>query len=263
MAFINDDVREVVWRVKLGEKRFVPIVAVHTQSLVGGDVNRRITCVILTVLVAVDRAGAVSDDGETHQGSHDIAYLRSMPGMIVCAPADAQELSSMLEFALKHDGPVALRYPRDAAAQENVGGGGRIALGKGRVLRDGGDVCLFCLGAAVKASLAAADMLAKDAVSAAVVNARFASPLDSGLLAKFAERTGAIATVEDGVLAGGFGSAALECLESAGITARTLRIGLPAKPLPHAKRPALLKLSGLDAAGIRSRVLTFLKRKPS
>jgi 1-deoxy-D-xylulose-5-phosphate synthase len=204
----------------------------------------------LDVVFAMDRAGLVGDDGPTHHGAFDIAYLRCLPNIVLMAPRDEAMLIHMLHTALAYEGPAALRYPRGEALgvplpkQPHV-----IELGTGEILReisadDGLDsgatrVALLGYGTGVAKSLEAADILAEHGISVTVADARFAKPIDAGLAAQLAAEHDLLVTVEEGVLSGGFGSAVWETLSDAGITARIVRVGLPDRYVTHGA-PALL-----------------------
>ena len=193
------------------------------------------------MVFALDRAGLVGDDGPTHHGVFDIAYLRCLPNIVLMAPRDEAMLVNMLHTALRYDeGPVALRYPRGEA----VGVGlpehpEEIPLGSGEILREGDRVALLGYGTGVEKALAAADILAERGISVTVADARFAKPIDAGLAAQLAAEHELLVTVEEGVLAGGFGSAVWERLSDAGVTPRILRVGLPDRYVTHGA-PALL-----------------------
>ncbi|MBN2393324.1 MAG: 1-deoxy-D-xylulose-5-phosphate synthase [Anaerolineae bacterium] len=208
----------------------------------------------LPVIVAIDRGGIVGDDGRSHQGAFDMAYLRSIPNFTVMAPKDEGELVEMLWTALTIDGPVAIRYPRGAGegaalpAQPHV-----LPIGKAEMLRAGSDVAILALGATVYPAMEAARALSSLGVEAAVVNARFIKPLDGDLLKNLALNFNRLVTVEEGVLAGGFGSAVMESLEARGLNYVTLkRLGLPDEFVEHGDRALFLKRYNLDAAGIVS-----------
>ncbi len=217
----------------------------------------------LNVVFAMDRAGLVGDDGPTHHGAFDIAYLRCLPNMTLMAPRDEAMLVHMLRTALQHDGPIALRYPRG----EGVGVGlpaepHPIALGTGEILREGGAgeaagrrVALIGYGSGVGKALGAADLLgAGSDLSATVVDARFAKPIDAGLMAQLAAEHDLLVTVEEGVLAGGFGSAVWETLNEAGATPRIMRVGLPDRYVTHGKPALLHEEIGFTAERIAERV---------
>ena len=202
----------------------------------------------LNVVFAMDRAGLVGDDGPTHHGAFDIAYLRCLPNMVLMAPRDEAMLVHMLRTALEHDGPIALRYPRGEGTGVELPSEGRaIAIGTGEILCEadaasgagGGRVALIGYGSGVGKALAAAEQLRRQEIAVTVVDARFAKPIDAGLMAQLAAEHDLLVTVEEGVLAGGFGSAVWETLNDAGVTPRILRVGLPDRYVTHGK-PALL-----------------------
>jgi 1-deoxy-D-xylulose-5-phosphate synthase len=198
----------------------------------------------LNVVFAMDRAGLVGDDGPTHHGAFDIAYLRCLPNMVLMAPRDEAMLTRMLRTALTYDdGPVALRYPRGEGVGTLIPAPARITpieIGRGEVLREGTRAALIGYGTGVQKALEAADLLADGGLDVTVADARFAKPLDAELLATLAAEHELLVTVEEGVLAGGFGSAVWECLNDGGAALpRILRVGLPDRYVTHGK-PALL-----------------------
>jgi 1-deoxy-D-xylulose-5-phosphate synthase len=202
----------------------------------------------LNVVFAMDRAGLVGDDGPTHHGAFDIAYLRCLPNILLMAPRDEAMLTHMLHTALCYDdGPIALRYPRGEGVGVPLPDQPRtIPIGRGEILREAGSgeaarrVALIGYGSGVGKSLQAADLLATKGIAATVADARFAKPIDAGLMAQLAAEHNLLVTVEEGVLAGGFGSAVWETLSEAGAaTTRILRVGLPDRYVTHGK-PALL-----------------------
>jgi 1-deoxy-D-xylulose-5-phosphate synthase len=202
----------------------------------------------LNVVFAMDRAGLVGDDGPTHHGAFDIAYLRCLPNIVLMAPRDEAMLVHMLRTALEYDdGPIALRYPRGEGTGVQLPSQPRaLKIGTGEILREGGAgetagrrVALIGYGSGVGKSLAAAEELSSQDISVTVADARFAKPIDAGLMAQLAAEHDLLVTVEEGVLAGGFGSAVWETLNEAGATPRILRVGLPDRYVTHGK-PALL-----------------------
>jgi 1-deoxy-D-xylulose-5-phosphate synthase len=195
----------------------------------------------LNVVFAMDRAGLVGDDGPTHHGAFDIAYLRCLPNIVLMAPRDEAMLVHMLHTALKYeDGPIALRYPRGESVGVPLPAAPRpIEIGTGEILREGERVALLGYGAGVGKALEAADILADHGLSVTVADARFAKPIDAGLAAQLAAEHDLLVTVEEGVLAGGFGSAVWERLSDAGVSPRILRVGLPDRFVTHGA-PALL-----------------------
>ncbi len=204
----------------------------------------------LNVVFAMDRAGLVGDDGPTHHGVFDIAYLRCLPNIVLMAPRDEAMLVHMLRTAMEHDGPVGLRYPRGEGTGAPLPAEGvPIPIGTGEILceadvavtagRPGRRVALIGYGTGVSKALQAAELLRAHEIAVTVADARFAKPIDAGLMAQLAAEHDLLVTVEEGVLAGGFGSAVWETLSEAGAAPRILRVGLPDRFVTHGK-PALL-----------------------
>jgi 1-deoxy-D-xylulose-5-phosphate synthase len=194
----------------------------------------------LDVVFAMDRAGLVGDDGPTHHGAFDIAYQRCLPNMVLMAPRDEAMLVHMLRTAIEHDGPVGLRYPRGAALGVPVPDAPRaLPVGTGEILREGRRVALVGYGTGVAKALEAADLLAERGLEVTVADARFAKPIDHALMAQLAAEHDLLVTVEEGVLAGGFGSAVWERLSDGGMVPRIMRVGLPDRYVTHGA-PALL-----------------------
>jgi 1-deoxy-D-xylulose-5-phosphate synthase len=205
----------------------------------------------LPVRFFLDRGGLVGDDGGTHHGVFDLAYLRFIPNMVLAAPKNIDELRAMTRFALAYnDGPIAVRYPRGGSTLESQASSPPIALGKAEVLREGDDILLFAIGAGVELALAAANQLEADGVQATVVNARFCKPLDQETLFKYARRCRGVITVEDGIVQGGFGSAVLEHIADEGITVPVVRVGLPDEFIEHGPVSVLRESVGLTAERI-------------
>jgi len=206
----------------------------------------------LPVTIALDRGGLVGDDGPTHHGVFDLSFLRHLPEMTVMAPKDENELQHMLKTAVYSGRPIALRYPRGAGygvAMDDMPIS--LEIGRGEVLMDGDDLAVIAVGATVYPAVEASRLLAEKGIRATVINARFVKPLDRELILKAASRTGVLLTVEENALAGGFGSAILELLESAGMfDVRVKRIGIPDRFIEHGSQAQLRADLGLDAAGI-------------
>ena len=214
----------------------------------------------LHVVFALDRAGLVGTDGRTHQGVFDLSYLRSIPNMVVMAPKDEGELRHMVFTALQHDGPIAVRYPRGAGFGVSLSEPFRsIQIGTSETLRTGSDVAVVAIGASVMPACEAADLLAEQEISATVVNARFAKPLDESVLRELAGKFSHIFTVEENVLIGGFGSGVLEYFERAGITGVNVhRLGIPDRFIDHATQAQQRRELRIDATGIAEQVKTVL-----
>jgi 1-deoxy-D-xylulose-5-phosphate synthase len=218
----------------------------------------------LNVVFAMDRAGLVGDDGPTHHGAFDIAYLRCLPNIVLMAPRDEAMLVHMLHTALRYDdGPVALRYPRG----EGVGvplpsRPQRLEIGTGEILREGQRVALLGYGSGVAKALEAAELLAERGTEVTVADARFAKPIDAGLVAQLAAEHDLLVTVEEGVLAGGFGSAVWETLSDAGLAARILRVGLPDGYVTHGAPALLHEEVGFTGRRIAERIESAVSEQP-
>ncbi len=210
----------------------------------------------LNVVFAMDRAGLVGDDGPTHHGAFDIAYLRCLPNIVLMAPRDEAMLVHMLHTALVYDdGPIALRYPRGEAVGVPLPDRPEvIEVGTGEILREGDRVALLGYGTGVGKALAAADLLSDRGVSVTVADARFAKPIDAGLVAQLAAEHELLVTVEEGVLAGGFGSAVWETLSDAGLAPRILRVGLPDRYVTHGAPKLLHEEVGFTGERIAERI---------
>jgi 1-deoxy-D-xylulose-5-phosphate synthase len=239
-----------------------PVVAIYSTFLQRAydQLIEEVSLQDTGVVLAIDRAGIVGADGVTHQGIFDIVYLRSIPKIIIMAPKDEYEFAKMLEFAVRLDRPVAIRYPKDMAARIEIEPTD-IQLGKFEVLRYGRDVAIIAFGSMVYPSLIAAEELARQHISAHIINARFASPLDRDLLAEVSHNFKKIVTIEEGITDGGFGIGILEKINSihAGPERPQLKIiGLPKAFITHGKRDLLLDKYGLSPQGIANSVRDFL-----
>jgi 1-deoxy-D-xylulose-5-phosphate synthase len=229
----------------------------------------------LNVVFAMDRAGLVGDDGPTHHGVFDIAYLRCLPNIVLMAPRDEAMLVHMLRTALLYeDGPIALRYPRGEGVGVPLPTEPRaIAIGTGEILSEtevtpvsasaGRRVALIGYGSGVGKALSAAELLRAREIAVTVVDARFAKPIDAGLMAQLAAEHDLLVTVEEGVLAGGFGSAVWETLSEMGITPRILRVGLPDRYVTHGKPALLHEEVGFTGAKIAERVAAAILDRDS
>jgi len=212
----------------------------------------------LHVVLCLDRAGLVGEDGAPQHGAFDLGYLRMIPGMVLMAPRNGDELRDMLWTAAhQKGGPVAVRYPRANIPEEALSKREPrlLPLGVSEQLRAGGDVAIVAVGAMVLPALAAAETLSAEGISATVVDARFVCPLDERVITGLARSVGRIVTVEENVPMGGFGSAVSECLDRHGLSATPmLRIALPESFVTHGRRDELLQIVGLDAPGIARQV---------
>ena len=236
-----------------------PVCAIYSTFLQRGfDQLVHDVCIQnLNVKFCLDRGGIAGGDGPTHHGLLDIAYLRSVPNIIVMAPKDEGEMRDMMLTMLEHNGPAAMRYPRGNGVGADIEREPQVVeIGKGEILRDGGEIAIIAYGSMVHPSLHAAQNLAKEGIETTVVNARFVKPLDASLLLALARTKRLLVTVEEAYLAGGFGSAVLELLEENGLQdkVRVVRMGIPDRLVTHGDPKLLLAKYGLDADGIYTRV---------
>jgi 1-deoxy-D-xylulose-5-phosphate synthase len=212
----------------------------------------------LPVTFVLVNAGLVGEDGRTHHGIFDIAYLRAIPNMVVMAPKDENELRHMAATAMAYDGPISLRFPRGAGLGVPLDDMlSPLPIGKAETLRAGDDVAILALGIHVPTAMAAAEMLAHDGVAATVVNARFAKPLDEECILDLARRVGRFVTIEEGVAAGGFGSAVLELLAAHGLTCPVTVLGIPDRFVDHGKPAQLRAECGLTAENVAAQARTL------
>jgi 1-deoxy-D-xylulose-5-phosphate synthase len=220
----------------------------------------------LPVFFCLDRAGVVGADGPTHQGMYDIAYLRCIPNMVLMAPKDEGELQRMIVTGINYtDGPIALRYPRGNGYGVPLmeEGWEDLPIGKAEMLRQGDDVLMIAYGSMVHPTLQAAQLLSEHGISATVINARFAKPLDTELFAPLAKTIGKVVTVEEGCLMGGFGSAIAEALSDLNVVVPIKRIGVPDILVEHATPDESLNSLGLTSPQIAETVrTTFFTQKP-
>lgn len=214
------------------------------------------------IVFAMDRGGLVGNDGPTHHGTFDIAYLRHLPGMKLMAPKDGRELKRMLKLALEGGGPTCIRYPRANVPDEELDLPSRpFSWGKAEVLREGQDGAIIAYGAMVYPAFRAAELLSSEGIEVSVINARFAKPLDNKLLLETVKTHPVVLTIEDHVLAGGFGSAVIEMLSDQGVDIRNVhRLGIPDKLIEHGSRAQLLRDLELDEEGIAKRLVAELEK---
>lgn len=242
---------------------FKPVVAIYSTFLQRAvdQLSQEICLQNLSVVLAVDRAGLVGEDGVTHHGYFDITYLRMLPNMVVMAPATCSELKAMLEFALRRDGPSAIRFPRGAAPEIEGVISDDITLGRGEVISEGKDVCVIALGEMVSLGLEVASELKSMGLEVSVVNARFAKPIDVGFLREVTEGKSLLVTLEDNVVAGGFGSAVLEKISSEKLGIETISFGLPDRYIEHGTRGELFREVGLEPKHIAREITKRLERE--
>jgi 1-deoxy-D-xylulose-5-phosphate synthase len=216
----------------------------------------------LPVTLALDRGGLVGDDGPTHHGVFDFSFTRHLPGMTVMAPKDENELQRMLKTAICSGVPISLRYPRGAGVgvplEQDIT---PLPLGVAEQLSSGGDIAIIAIGATVYPALEAAALLENDGIYATVINARFVKPLDRELILAAAKGCGALLTVEENALMGGFGSAVLELLADEKVTGLHLKmLGIPDRFIEHGTQAELRRILAIDADGIAAAGRTLLKK---
>ena len=241
-----------------------PVVAIYSTFMQRAydSVMHDICMQNLHVSLCLDRAGLVGDDGFTHHGVFDYAYLRSMPNMTVMAPKDEDELRHMLKTAVGMNGPVAVRYPRGSGVGVALSDSLNVLpIGKAEVLREGSDVSLWAIGTMVESAMKLAEKLAEQGINAGVVNMRFAKPIDKELLLAHAEKYKNIVTLEEGCLRGGVGSAVLEALNEARLldTCKVLNFGIPDEFILHGDKQRLFQDIGLDVETMAGKVTAFVK----
>ena len=253
----------VTFAAGMATEGLIPVVAIYSTFLQRGydEILHDVCLQNLHVVFALDRGGLVGADGPTHHGVFDFAYMRAIPNIVIMAPKDENELQHMLKTAIEHDGPISLRYPRgEGWGVEMDRELRRIEIGKADLLRPGKDVAILGIGHTVLPALEAAQDLAPLGIDAAVVNARFVKPLDKDLLRDVLTRVPNIITVEDHVIAGGFGAAILEFLAEEGISnVRVRRLGVPDRFIPHGTQDELRKLCGFDREAITQTVLQVVR----
>ena len=245
----------VTFAAGLASQGLRPVVAIYSTFLQRAydQIVHDVCLQNLPVVFAIDRAGVVGEDGATHQGLFDISYLRHIPNLLFMAPKDGAELRAMLRLALQHDGPSAIRFPRGRAIQyaDLDAGNPGLKSGEAELMVEGEDIAIIAIGNSVYPSLRAAQMLLKDGLRASVINARFIKPLDESLILSVSEKAGHVITVEENMLAGGFGSAVLELLHDAGLTdVYVQRIGIGDEFVEHGSQSVLRRKFGLDDEGI-------------
>jgi 1-deoxy-D-xylulose-5-phosphate synthase len=251
----------VTFAAGLATEGMKPVAAIYSTFLQRAydQVVHDVCLQNLDVTFAMDRAGLVGADGATHQGFYDIAYLRTLPNVIVMAPKDENELQHMLRTAVEYPGPAAIRYPRGAGFGIPLDPDIKaVPIGESELLRDGDDALIVAIGTLAHAALDAAASLQSDGISCAVINARFVKPLDRERIVGFARRCGAVVTVEEHSAMGGFGSAVLEALAEAGAPTPTRCLAVPDRLVEHGNPAVIAGSMGLDAEGIERAVRELL-----
>ena len=251
----------VIFAAGMATKGFRPFCAIYSTFLQRAfdQIVHDVCLQNLPVVFCMDRGGLSGDDGPTHHGLFDISYLRGVPNLVHMVPRDEEMLADMMYTALLHEGPSAIRYPRGTGpASRPKAQPEAIKIGQAEVLRDGSDVAIFALGAMMAEGERLAEMLEAQGLSVALIDPRFAKPIDRDCVQLYAQRCGLIYTLEDHVLAGGFGSAVLECMNDLQLSTPVLRIGWPDEFIDHGKVEALRERHGLTAEAAMKRSRDYL-----
>ncbi len=239
-----------------------PVVAIYSTFLQRAydNIIHDIAVQKLPVLFCMDRAGVVGEDGQTHMGLYDIAYMLAVPGMTVTAPKDADELVGLMRTALAHDGPFCTRYPRDKAPTDPnpIGSVDAVPYGTWELLKHGADVAILGVGTMALPGLGAAEMLAADGIDAAAVNARFMKPYDAIMLDALAATCRVIVTVEEGTVVNGFGAMMARVLQESHPHVHVIAVGVADELMVQAPRNEQLERHGLTAGAICARVRSVL-----
>lgn len=253
----------------LAKEGLRPFVAIYSSFLQRAydHIIHDVAILRLPVILAIDRAGLVGEDGVTHHGSFDIAYLRSIPNMVVAAPRDPSTLRALMDTAYAHNtSPFAIRYPRGGSKfDENnkYAVHGQLPVGKGQKLRDGSDVALIALGSMVSNALEAAEILENKGISAAVFDMIYAKPIDNSIIDNVSQKGMAIVTLEDGTVTGGLGSAVADRLIETGSKVPMTKIGIPDSFVTHGTIPELQRICGMDVNSIVEKTIKLVKGTPA
>jgi 1-deoxy-D-xylulose-5-phosphate synthase len=255
----------VVFAAGMAREGYRPVVAVYSTFMQRGydHLVHDVCMQNFPVIFAMDRSGIVGEDGPTHHGVFDMAFCRHIPNLVMMAPSDEQELADMLATALTIEGPSAMRYPRSAGLGVlSKRDPAVLPIGRGRMLREGSDILIIAVGSMAHPALQAAEILALEGVSAAVMDPRFIKPLDRDLIVSKAGACGRVLTVEEGVVTGGFGSAVVELLSEEGLQqVKCVRLGIDDSFVGHGSRSELLLEAGLTPEKIALAAREALERE--
>ena len=252
----------VIFAAGMATKGYKPFCAIYSTFLQRAfdQIVHDVCLQNLPVVFCMDRGGLSGDDGPTHHGLFDISYLRSIPNLIHMVPSSEDLLADMMYTAMLHDGPAAIRYPRGIGPGIAVKAQPRaLEIGKAEVLREGYDVGVFALGAMMSEGERLVEMLEQQGLSAALIDPRFAKPIDQECVQRYGQRCGLLITLEDHVLAGGFGSAVLECVNDLELAVPVVRVGWPDAFIEHGKVEALREKYGLTAEAALEKSSAFLR----
>jgi 1-deoxy-D-xylulose-5-phosphate synthase len=257
----------VAFAAGLAKTGLRPVVDIYSTFLQRSydQIFQEVALQNLPVILMLDRAGLTGPDGPTHHGVFDLAYLRPLPNLAVTAPGDAADLEAMIRFAVEHDGPIAVRYPK-AKAEAVRRHAAPVEPGTAEVLQWAEHGMIVACGTMLSAAIDAAGRLEAEGLDVGVINARFVKPLDRETILRAVDSSGFVVTVEEGTLMGGFGSAVLEAASEAGLdTSRVRRLGIPDRFIEHGTREELLSDLGLDSEGIAQacrQLATRRRRRP-
>jgi 1-deoxy-D-xylulose-5-phosphate synthase len=252
----------VIFAAGMATKGYKPFCAIYSTFLQRAydPIIHDVCLQNLPVVFCLDRGGLSGDDGPTHHGLFDISYLRPVPNIVLMVPRDEDLLADMMYTAMLHDGPSAIRYPRGTGPAVAVKPEPHaLTIGTAEVLRDGADVAVLALGAMLHEGERLTDMLEAQGLTVALIDPRFVKPIDRGMIAEYGRRCGLFITLEDHVLAGGFGSAVLECLNELELATPVVRIGWPDAFIEHGKVEPLRATYGLTAEGAMVKAEDFLR----
>ena len=229
-----------------------PVIPIYSSFLQRGfdQVVHDICLQKLGVVICVDRAGCVGADGETHNGLLDLSYLRTIPNMTIMAPKDFIELEDMLEFAIKYDKPIAIRYPRGGEGEYKFTKHNKIMLGKSEVIKEGSDVTILGIGKMTERAMEVAELLEQDNISVEVINARFAKPIDIKTITESINKTKLLVTIEDNSISGGFGEGVKASIRNCNI----INFAYPDKFIKHGSVPELEEKYGLNKEAIYKKI---------
>ncbi len=252
----------VIFAAGMATKGYKPFCAIYSTFLQRAfdQVVHDVCLQNLPVVFCMDRGGLSGDDGPTHHGLFDISYLRGVPNLVHMVPKNEDELADMMYTAMLHEGPSAIRYPRGTGPGAAVKAQPvRMEIGKAEVVRDGSDVAIWGLGAMMPEAMRLAEMLKSEGLSVAVINPRFAKPVDAECVERYGRRCGLMITLEDHVLAGGFGSAVLETVNERKLPVEVVRVGWPDEFIEHGKVESLRAKYGLTAEAALEKARPYLE----
>ncbi len=241
----------------LAKQGYIPVFAVYSTFLQRAydQIIHDVALQKLHVIFMIDRAGIVGQDGETHQGLFDMAFLSTIPNMMILAPKDGEELKKMMKFAISYNGPIAIRYPRDAYIQKLSNN--KSSICRSEILKAGKDITILAIGKMVKTAMEVEKTLASKGIDAEIVNIRFLKPLDTKTILNSVRKTRKVITIEDGIINGGLATAVKDLIiEESGISLKCF--GYPDEFISHGKTEEIEKLYGMDAVSIAEEILDFI-----